>query len=158
MARYLRTGSTVNSWCGYSWCRFGCGIQGPEIGSRDLSDGEWLWPEGLAHYVSVHSVRVPDEIIDRAFGPRTKDAALLSGLGKVDRREMDRTWWLRWAAERGACVVLDAGWSEMDIFETLAANRQLQDLGVTGISKGSAWQRRNDATTEMPSSCATTSA
>jgi hypothetical protein len=48
---------------GYSFCRFECGIPNNAMGDSDLSDGEWLWPEGLAHYVERHSVRLPDEFI-----------------------------------------------------------------------------------------------
>ena len=32
----------------------------PDIGTEDLTDGTFLFPEGLAHYVRVHSVR-PDQ-------------------------------------------------------------------------------------------------
>src|SRR5262245_48523055 len=48
---------------GFSCCRFDCGIPDNEMGSCDLYDGKWLWPEGLAHYVERHSVRLPDEFI-----------------------------------------------------------------------------------------------
>jgi hypothetical protein len=27
-----------------------------EMGSFDLTDGLWLWPEGLAHYVEAHGL------------------------------------------------------------------------------------------------------
>jgi uncharacterized protein (TIGR03067 family) len=49
---------------GYSFCRFVCGTPDEEMGSADLHDGEWEWPEGLAHYVEHHSVLLPDEFIE----------------------------------------------------------------------------------------------
>jgi hypothetical protein len=33
------------------------------MGGRDLTDGVWMWPEGLAHYVERHAVRLPDEFV-----------------------------------------------------------------------------------------------
>ena len=49
---------------GYSFCRFACGTPDEEMGSIDLYDGVWVWPEGLAHYVECHSVCLPDEFIE----------------------------------------------------------------------------------------------
>jgi hypothetical protein len=61
---YLRAGRTFIPWRGHSYCRFRCGIDRTAMGSRCLTDGEWVWPEGLAHYVEVHEVRLPDEFVD----------------------------------------------------------------------------------------------
>jgi hypothetical protein len=35
-------------------------------GSRDLTDGTWVWPEGLAHYITTHDVILPDEFVEHA--------------------------------------------------------------------------------------------
>jgi len=62
---YLRAGcdfSKISGWAygGWSTCRFrGC-REGERNGSADLTDGEWYWPEGLAHYVQRHSVILPE--------------------------------------------------------------------------------------------------
>src|SRR5262245_56163586 len=48
---YLKSGSTFARWRGFSYCRFRCGAPYAEIGSRCLTDGIWVWPEGLAHYL-----------------------------------------------------------------------------------------------------------
>jgi len=48
---------------GYSYCRFDCGIPDCEMGSIDLYDGVWVWPQGLVHYVEFHSVCLPYEFI-----------------------------------------------------------------------------------------------
>jgi hypothetical protein len=64
VASYLRSGETYEQYRGHSWCRFGCGIPHDEMGSRDLTDGTWVWPEGLAHYVESHSVNLPPRFLD----------------------------------------------------------------------------------------------
>lgn len=50
---------------GYSYCRFrDCRDEHRNRnGCRDLSDGVWVWPEGLAHYVELHSVMLPEEFV-----------------------------------------------------------------------------------------------
>jgi hypothetical protein len=40
-----------------------CCLCGNPNGSAELTDGVFLWPEGLAHYVRDHSVRLPAEVI-----------------------------------------------------------------------------------------------
>ena len=56
IVRYLRGGTTLFRGYACSYCRFGCFPPDedggcPEMGGRDLTDGVWMWPEGLAHYV-----------------------------------------------------------------------------------------------------------
>jgi hypothetical protein len=63
---YLEAGEVFSRDLGYSRCRFGCGISDEEMGSADLSDGAWVWPEGLAHYLRAHQVRPPDEFVASA--------------------------------------------------------------------------------------------
>jgi hypothetical protein len=38
-------------------------VCGQQNGSRELGDAFYLWPEGLAHYVTDHDVRLPDEFV-----------------------------------------------------------------------------------------------
>jgi hypothetical protein len=61
---YLRNGKVLACCMGYSYCRFHCGISDNMMGSCELTDGVWLWPEGLPHYVEVHSVRLPADFIN----------------------------------------------------------------------------------------------
>ncbi len=63
---YLQGGRSGAQYLGYSWCRFDCGIDETKMGSADLTDGVWIWPEGLAHYVACHDVRLPAEFIEHA--------------------------------------------------------------------------------------------
>jgi hypothetical protein len=87
---YLRSGETFERYGASSPCRFGCGRNG----SRDLTDGAFVWPEGLAHYVEVHGVRLPPWF---APGKRARS-------GFLDDRP-----WIQWARAEGACVDL-RGW------------------------------------------------
>jgi len=63
IVEYLKSGVNVGGEHGYSWCRFPDGPTGKEMGSEELSDGVWVWPEGLAVYVEKFNVRLPDEVV-----------------------------------------------------------------------------------------------
>jgi hypothetical protein len=62
--------------CGWSWCRFGC--QGWN-GTRNLTDGTYLFPEGFVHYVRDHFVRPDEPFLDhvRALNLRMPELQLL---------------------------------------------------------------------------------
>lgn len=38
------------------------------MGCTTLTDGKYVWPEGLAHYVSVHAVRPPEDFVRHSLG------------------------------------------------------------------------------------------
>jgi len=56
---YLNQSPVVQRWRGNSSCRI-CGILN---GFTDRSDGRYLWPEGLAHYVADHLVKPPPDVL-----------------------------------------------------------------------------------------------
>lgn len=92
VASYLDSGSLYRQYRGLSWCRFGCGHQA--MGSAELTDGVWVWPGGLSHYVRNHAVVLPDEFI----------AHILAGGSKAsepgsDELPDDRLW-LNWCQQR----------------------------------------------------------
>jgi hypothetical protein len=60
VAAYLAAAADVVHWRGWSTCRL-CGVNN---GSTCKADGVFVWPEGLAHYVTAHSVRPPQEFVD----------------------------------------------------------------------------------------------
>ena len=66
------SGGPPGFWIGVDW--------GYSTGCLELSDGMWLWPEGLAHYVNAHAVRLPDEFVNyaaaRDFRPPELETAL----------------------------------------------------------------------------------
>lgn len=63
---YLDQGEELFAWLGFSHCRFRCGIGKNKMGCRDLTDGEWVWPEGFSHYIKNHSLGLPSEFIEYA--------------------------------------------------------------------------------------------
>ncbi len=60
----------------------GCRLCGEVNGSAEFTDGVYLWPEGLAHYVREHSVKLPDEVL--AHVRRRYD--------EVETLDVDRDW------------------------------------------------------------------
>jgi hypothetical protein len=95
---YLRSGYNAHPdfmFCGWSSCRFADCVEGFFNGSRELTDGEWGWPEGLAHYVERHAVILPEEFIAtmRANGWETPPQP-----DPPHRTEFDFTFWVNWAA------------------------------------------------------------
>jgi hypothetical protein len=72
LADYLDAGvvDAFNSQLGYSWCRFFCGATRDQMGSRELTDGVWIWPEGLSHYVREHDVILPEDFIAHALAEK----------------------------------------------------------------------------------------
>ena len=79
VASYLHAGTIARLFMGWSYCRF-CGEQN---GDLEFSDGVYLWPEGLAHYVTDHQVRLPSEFVEHA----------VSCLARLEAADIDRTWW-----------------------------------------------------------------
>jgi hypothetical protein len=96
IAEWLRRGEVFAQWRGLSFCRFDCGIDDAHMGSRCLTDGVWVWPEGLAHYVEDHHVLLPDEFVERAL----RDAPIASA--ERARVDPDDAFWIAWAADHVA--------------------------------------------------------
>lgn len=66
VAAYLRAGTSLGAYCGYSWCRFPDGPPDEAMGSADITDGVWVWPEGLPVYVERYAVRLPGDFLAHA--------------------------------------------------------------------------------------------
>jgi hypothetical protein len=79
IVEYLRRGFVARTYMGYSTCR----ICGQQNGALELSDGVFVWPDGLAHYVSDHLVRPPKEFVDHA----------LAALAAIEEADRDELWW-----------------------------------------------------------------
>ena len=65
------------------------------MGVADISDGTWLWPEGLAHYVEAHKILLPAEFVEdvvlRGFTiPTNLDLDLLC------QTPQDLSFWKEW--------------------------------------------------------------
>lgn len=77
---YTVGGTMAYSFMGLSPCRQ-CGKPN---GALELTDGVYQWPDGLAHYVMEHAVRLPQEFVDHA----------LSRLDALEAESADPAWWL----------------------------------------------------------------
>ncbi|HVV85600.1 MAG TPA: hypothetical protein VHE35_21215 [Kofleriaceae bacterium] len=100
---YLRAGDVLASYRARSFCRFACGEA--RMGHRDLTDGRFAWPEGLAHYVERHAVRLPDAFVAHALGGPGKVA--------VGERRIDDAPWIAWGRANGAVVEQLDGWDRL---------------------------------------------
>ncbi len=79
---YLRRGLLARVFMGYSSCRI-CGKR--DNGELEQTDGTYLWPSGLAHYVSDHLVRLPEE-----FVCHVRDVTVSN-----EEAPVDWVWWSR---------------------------------------------------------------
>ena len=80
VARYLDQGTIVRVWRGWSHCRI-CGYD--RNGDSDLSDGTYLWPEGLAHYVREHHLQLPAQFT----------AHVAARVHELQNARVDELWW-----------------------------------------------------------------
>ena len=44
------------------------------MGDQDFTDGVWIWPQGLAHYVDTHDAGLPDAFLQHARANRFRIA------------------------------------------------------------------------------------
>ena len=77
----LDSGMLARQFLGLSTCR----ICGAANGSAELSDGRFLWPSGLSHYVREHSVRLPPKI----------EAAIVASFDAIEGADIDEELWRR---------------------------------------------------------------
>jgi hypothetical protein len=87
---YLRQGREFRLWMGRSWCRFNC--QNTSMGAADLTDGTYCWPEGLAHYLKKHKLRLPEKVVNHIL---TQDIFPFDHARQVEELcPVDKSWWL----------------------------------------------------------------
>jgi hypothetical protein len=79
VAGYLDRGIVHEVYRGWSYCRF-CDDQN---GCADLSDGVYLWPEGLGHYIRAHDVWLPGQFT----------AHVAASLADLRAAGIDEEWW-----------------------------------------------------------------
>lgn len=63
LCNYIRTAEVVARYKGSSTCRL-CGVTN---GSTSQSDGKYIWPNGLIHYVYEHHVALPKDFIEHVL-------------------------------------------------------------------------------------------
>lgn len=93
-------------------CVFGCGTDWTGT-SMHISDGEWVWPVHLAHYVQQHDVMLPEQFIQHAL--RSTDEPKF--VEHLDRSQIDDTYWLQWCRE-------NRSYSETEVIQAI---RDAQD-------------------------------
>lgn len=71
---------------GYSSCRL-CKRCDKEMGCCDMTDGVYVFPEGLLHYIACHSVRPPNSSFVTSIVAKQK--AMGGDLGKTKLMQFD---------------------------------------------------------------------
>jgi hypothetical protein len=91
VAKYLDSGIEFQGYRGLSWCRFYCGRK---MGSKELSDGYWVWPEDLGHYVRDHGV-----ILSQEFVAHVQSGKPPLAMSDWDHSKVDKDFWKTWCRE-----------------------------------------------------------
>jgi len=121
---YLRAGKALVTFPESSFCRFDCGET--TMGTKDLTDGRHVWPEGLAHYVERHDVRLPESFVAHVLACGGELAPFR--MPKAVFGLYDRGPWLAWAKAQGACPDLDG----FEVPDDEVKERIAADLGGIG--------------------------
>ncbi|MCZ4102453.1 MULTISPECIES: hypothetical protein [Streptomyces] len=79
VADYLNQGQIVRQFMGVSRCR----VCNEPNGNAELTDGEFIWPTGLSHYLTAHAVRLPSEFVMHVF----------RRLAALEEAKVDHSWW-----------------------------------------------------------------
>lgn len=102
---YLKGGLVTAAYAGFSTCRFldcplGMNADRVIVGTTEQTDGVWIWPEGLAHYVEHHFVRLPDELIEDA----KKNGFRVPALGdlRITPQDVDGRFCAEWCQRHAA--------------------------------------------------------
>ncbi|WP_173094396.1 hypothetical protein [Actinomadura verrucosospora] len=79
VAEHLGRGFVARAYTGHATCR----VCGDQVGSLELTDGTYIWPEGLRHYVAAHSIRLPERFVEhvRTF------------TDEIEGADVDDSWW-----------------------------------------------------------------
>jgi hypothetical protein len=157
VSMYLKRGEGFTAFGGPSWCRF-CDS---DVGSIEVTDGVFDWPEGLVHYVDEHGVRLPAEFVRHILDGGSQPP---EDLTEEHMGFRNTTWWANqrgwgqtgesphltpgqwvfapweWASHRlGRLVIGDdagmgcAGWALCAIVEEIA--RVLKTQGAEALSR-----------------------
>ncbi|MGH0030838.1 MAG: hypothetical protein ACQGVC_13665 [Myxococcota bacterium] len=95
LAAYLTGGLPLTQYLGHSRCRFDCGIPDHRMGNADLTDGTWVWPEGLVHYVREHALPLPEPFVAHM---REHDFRVPEVFDAPEAGDYDDGFWIEWCA------------------------------------------------------------
>ena len=77
---------------GFSTCRICDTIDG----SGEYTDGVYVWPEGLMHYVAAHDVRLPEEFVAHVLAQNGSKRLSPSELARLEHEaQVEGRWWKR---------------------------------------------------------------
>jgi hypothetical protein len=102
IANYLRHGVPINSFGGFATCR----LCDEVLGTRDLTDGEWVWPERLEHYITDHDVTLPDAFIATMERNRWRAPACADATAVYNYEDFD--YWRQWAGQQSLSPAVPA--------------------------------------------------
>jgi hypothetical protein len=89
---YLKGGAFKRGFWGHATCRFDPTRDPVEMGSKELTDGVYLWPEGLAVYVNEYDVGLPGEFMSHM---ERHNYQLPPDLGE-GKAVIDLSFWKEW--------------------------------------------------------------
>lgn len=127
---YLNHGHVLHKSLGHAWCLFRCDY---EEAYFERTDGTWVWPCDLSHYVETHNIRLPGEFISNAVASDN-----LPAFEEVwHTRDIDFSYWRRWCDDnrsgslRGAIASrLEAATREAEQILTAEAKRLESEQGL----------------------------
>lgn len=65
-----------------------------DMGTAEQTDGVYVWPEGLAHYVAEHNVRLPKEFVNHVLADPTRFHRVDVDPGDPEKNFVtDERWW-----------------------------------------------------------------
>ncbi len=127
------------TYMGQGWCRFRCdGPRTGRLGSMEFTDGKYVWPEGLVHYLEVHHLRLPAEVANH----------MAAGHGIVyepapHSYEIDYNWWKTqkgWNSQASTYKGIDIGYMVVtardNTFKALQEAALLHFLSKSGGIRG----------------------
>jgi hypothetical protein len=106
LVRHLESGALAFEFLGMAHNRFADGPS--DLGASELTDGVWIWPEGLAWYVANHDVPLPAQFVAHVERTPLRTKAPDPEHDLFDH-PIDGEPWVRWcAAWREALGVVPA--------------------------------------------------
>ncbi|MEK6833229.1 MAG: hypothetical protein AABY32_04225 [Nanoarchaeota archaeon] len=92
IVQYLSKGSDAICWRGFAGCR----ICDTLLGTRCLSDGTWIWPQRLEHYIIEHNIVLPEEFINYMEESNWEPKSI--NIENIHINS-DDTFWIKWCEE-----------------------------------------------------------
>ena len=107
LSDYLDAGSRCGVGFGYSWCRFFCDIPSEKMGSGERTDGCWIWPDGLSHYVRAHGIILPEEFTAHALAQKPHHRPSTDSDEEFFGAPSSLDYWRDWCAARRSSSFLE---------------------------------------------------